>query len=385
MKKVGIITVHRLPNWGSVMQGYALQKVIEKLGYNCECVDYIYPNEWHISKGCWSPQHISLKNKIARFLGFRPPLLSSLVDEFIKNEMNVSRCYRSYDEIHKNPPCYDIYVSGSDQIWNWKTMYMDTTYLLDFAPKKSRIISYSSSFSVNTIPAEYRSIYINCLKRYDAISVRENGGNVLVSDLLNTNAKVVLDPTLLLNKEDWKQLEIKANWKSRLPEKYILCYTLGYTYNPIPAMCKLLHSLQSKYNCPVIFIGRKLSDYDGDVFRFERNQGIGVYEFLWLVSHATVFATSSFHGTAFSVNLGTPFLSLVEKKEQSDDRISSFLKDMGLIDHLVTVKTEFEHLKHDETYDVVSSQKKLQKLRLQSLEWLQNALNGSCEEQKSLC
>lgn len=97
-------------------------------------------------------------------------------------------------------------------------MYMDTTYLLDFAPKKSRIISYSSSFSVNTIPAEYRSIYINCLKRYDAISVRENGGNVLVSDLLNTNAKVVLDPTLLLNKEDWKQLEIKANWKSRLPE-----------------------------------------------------------------------------------------------------------------------------------------------------------------------
>lgn len=101
MKKVGIITVHRLPNWGSVMQGYALQKVIEKLGYNCECIDYIYPNEWHISKGCWSPQHISLKNKIARFLGFRPPLLSSLVDEFIKNEMNVSRCYRSYDEIHK--------------------------------------------------------------------------------------------------------------------------------------------------------------------------------------------------------------------------------------------------------------------------------------------
>lgn len=79
-------------------------------------------------------------------------------------------------------------------------------------------------------------------------------------------------------------------------------------------MCKLLHSLQSKYNCPVIFIGRELPDYDGDVFRFERNQGIGVYEFLWLVSHATVFATSSFHGTAFSVNLGTPFLSLVEKK-----------------------------------------------------------------------
>ena len=374
MKSVGIITVHRLPNWGSVMQGYALQKVIEKLGYNCECVDYIYPNEWHISKGCWSPQHISLKNKIARFLGFRPPLLSSLVDEFIKNEMNVSRCYRSYDEIHKNPPCYDIYVSGSDQIWNWKTMYLDTTYLLDFVPANRRKISYSSSFSVDAIPEEYRNVYFEYLSRYQAISVREEGGSRLIEELLGKPAKVVLDPTLLLTKEEWGRLASKAKWKKKMPHRYILCYTLGYTYNPIPAMCNLLHNLQSKYNCPIIFIGRELTDFNGDVFHFHRSQGIGIYEFLWLVSHASVFATSSFHGTAFSVNLGTPFLSLVEKKEQADDRIPSFLIKVGLEDHLVTVSTDFDNLQVDGTYDVSEVQERLEIMRADSLNWLKEAL-----------
>lgn len=68
MKSVGIITVHRLPNWGSAMQGYALQHVIANLGYNCECIDYIYPNEWHIKRGSWIPGKVTLKSRILRFL-----------------------------------------------------------------------------------------------------------------------------------------------------------------------------------------------------------------------------------------------------------------------------------------------------------------------------
>ena len=376
MKKVGIITVHRLPNWGSVMQGYALQKIIDKMGYDSECIDYIYPNGWHISRGCWSPQHISLKNKLLCFLGLRPPMLSSLVDKFILNEMKTSQCYKSYEAIHDNPPCYDIYMSGSDQIWNWKTMYADTTYMLDFVPENYRKISYSSSFSVDFIPKEYQDIYIKYLSRYHAISVREEGGRKIINDLLGKPASVVLDPTLLLTKRDWTNLALKAEWKKDVPSKYILCYTLGYTYNPNEAMASLLTSLQRMYNCPVIFLGRVLPEFKGDVFHFCKNQGIGVSEFIWLVNNASVFATSSFHGTAFSVNLGTPFLSLVEKVHQADDRIPSFLEKVGLADHLVTLSTEFERLKSDGTYDVADVQRKLQAMRIKSLEWLKNAIEG---------
>lgn len=376
MKKIGIITVHRLPNWGSVMQGYALQKTIDQMGYDSECIDYIYPNRWHISRGCWSPQHISLKNKILCFLRLRPPMLSKLVNKFIISEMKTSQCYKDYQAIHDKPPYYDIYISGSDQIWNWKTMYGDTTYLLDFVPNYCRKISYSSSFSVDYIPKEYQDIYIKYLSRYQAISVREVGGSKIINELLGKPATVVLDPTLLLTKQDWANLALKAKWKKNMPTKYILCYTLGYTYNPNKAMASLLSSLQRKYKCPVIFIGRTLHEFEGNVFHFCKNQGIGVYEFIWLVKNASVFATSSFHGTAFSVNLGTPFLSLVEKVHQADDRIPSFLGKVGLADHLVTLATDFECLKSDGTYDVTEVQRKLQAMRIKSLEWLKNALEG---------
>lgn len=374
MESVGIITVHKLPNWGSVMQGFALQKIICQLGYDCECIDYLYPNEWHISRGCWKPLNISIKSKIARLLGMKPPLLSSLVDSFIAKEMNVSQSFDSYEAIHKNPPKYDIYVSGSDQIWNWKTMYGDTTYLLDFAPDNCKKIAYSSSFSVDEIPIKYCNIYKKYLSRYNSISVRENGGNKIIKKLLGKPAKVVLDPTLLLQKSEWDKLAEKAKWKKRMPSKYILCYTLGYTYNPNKAMAALLHSMQEKYNCPVVFVGRVVSEFDGKIFNYRRNQGIGVYEFIWLVKHATVFVTSSFHGTAFSVNLGTPFLSLVEKKEQADDRIPSFLIKVGLEDHLVTVSTDFDNLQVDGTYDVSEVQERLEIMRADSLNWLKEAL-----------
>lgn len=67
MKSVGIITVFRMPNWGSAMQGYALQHIVRELKYDCECIDYIYPNEWHIKRGSWIPSKDGLKNKILRF------------------------------------------------------------------------------------------------------------------------------------------------------------------------------------------------------------------------------------------------------------------------------------------------------------------------------
>lgn len=374
MEKVGIITVHRLPNWGSAMQGYALQRVVMELGYDCECIDYIYPNEWHIKRGSWIPSKDGLKNKILRFLGLRPPRLDSLIDDFIKKEVKTSQRYSTYGELHTNPPIYDIYISGSDQIWNWKTMCADPSYMLDFAPSNKKLIAYSTSFSVDSIPKEYENLYRKNLSRYAAISVREKNGTSLIKQLLGKDVPVVLDPTLLLDKTAWSKLTNKANWKKTLPSKFILCYLLDYTYNPRPAMASLLTNLQKEHNYPVVILGRDLNEFTGNVWNMKRSQGIGVYEFLWLIKNATIVITSSFHGTAFSVNMGTPFISMVEKREQSDDRIISFLKSVSLENHVVTVNDDFINLFEMANFDYIATTKILNEKRQDSLCFLKNAL-----------
>ena len=374
MKKVGIITVHRLPNWGSAMQGYALQHIVRDLGYDSECIDYIYPNGWHIKRGSWVPSKSTLKNRILRFFGLLPPRLDRLIDRFIKNEVKTSRRYSSYEELHANPPLYDIYISGSDQIWNWRTMCADPSYMLDFAPADKTLIAYSSSFSVDSIPKEYESLYRKNLSRYAAISVREKNGASLVRQLLGKEVPVVLDPTLLLDRSVWNKLADKAEWNKRMPSRYILCYLLDYTYNPRPAMASLLTSLQKEHNYPVVILGRGLKEFTGKVWRMGKSQGIGVYEFLWLVKNAAIFITSSFHGTAFSVNMGTPFISMVEKRDQSDDRIMSFLKSVKLENHVVTVNDVFDNLFEKAEFDYLAATLILDEKRQMSLSFLKNAL-----------
>lgn len=376
MKSVGIITVFRMPNWGSAMQGYALQHIVRELKYDCECIDYIYPNEWHIKRGSWIPGRDRLKNKILKLLGLKPPRLNSLIDDFIKKEVKTSQRYSTYEELHANPPLYDIYISGSDQIWNWKTMCADPSYMLDFAPTDKTLISYSTSFSVDSIPREYEYLYRKNLSRYAAISVREKNGSLLIKQLLGKDAPVVLDPTLLLDKTVWSKLANKAKWKKTLPSKYILCYLLDYTYNPRPAMASLLTTLQKEHNYPVVILGRDLKEFTGNVWHMKRSQGIGVYEFLWLVKNATIFITSSFHGTAFAVNMGTPFISMVEKLNQSDDRITSFLKSVSLEDHIVMVYDVFDNLFERAKFDYIATTKILNEKRRVSLCFLKKALSN---------
>lgn len=375
MKSVGIITVHRLSNWGSAMQGYALQHVIKKMGYNCECIDYIYPNDWHIKRGSWIPGKINLKSRILGLLGLRPPRLKELIDHFIGNEVQTSRRYSSFEELHSNPPIYDIYVSGSDQIWNWKTMCADPSYMLDFAPNSKKRIAYSSSFSVNNIPMKYEELYKENLSKYSAISVREKNGSTLIKKLLGIKVPVVLDPTLLLSKTEWEVLANKARWKKRMPSKFILCYLLDYTYNPRPAMASLLSNLQKEHNYPVVLLGRDLNEFDGNVWHMKSSQGIGVYEFLWLVKNAALFVTSSFHGTAFAVNMGTPFISMIEKQGQADDRIESFLKSLMLEEHIVTIADNYSNLFAKALFNPQTTTEILNKKRQVSLSFLKNALD----------
>lgn len=382
MKTVGIITTFRQPNFGSVLQAFALQYVIEGMGYNVKVIDYKYPNEYHWNAGV---RHGRKKVTIRNYLGdvkrkallllhLRKLTKMEMLDLFIHEEMKCTSFYSSRKAIQKHPPVFDIYVSGSDQIWNPNTMFGDMSYMFDFAPKNSRKIAYSSSFSCNYIPEMYLENYKKNLSQFKAIGVRESNGLALVQQITGrTDAKLVLDPTLLLNKEQWQVYARKSEILS-MPSKFILFYMLAYTYSPEEKMRELLTFVQQKYQLPIVSLSPKPEGFSGEFIRLEDSFSLGNYEFLLLFERAEMVITSSFHGTAYALNFGKPLLALEDGKSRSDDRISSLLEAVGLKSQLLYTTTK---LTDDLSpyYDVEKEQQYLESLRLESLDFLAKSLN----------
>lgn len=382
MKTLGILTTFRQPNFGSVLQAYALQCVVERLGYDTKIIDYKYPNEYHWKQGHrWGNPHLSLrwrlgiiKRRILVALGLKRKNKMEMMNEFISEYFHCTNYISSRDKLKNNPPLFDIYMSGSDQIWNPNTMYGDMSYMFDFAPKTAKRVAYSSSFSCDSIPSKYRDDYVKWLSLFSSIGVRESNGVKIAKDLVpSKRVSLVLDPTLLLNKEDWHRLALKSK-KVELPQKYILFYMLAYTYSPEKKMGEILQFVYEKYNMPVVSLSPRPSAFKGDFIRIEDDFEIGNHEFIMLFEKAEMVVTSSFHGTAFSLNLGKPLLALENGKSHSDDRISSLLCEVGLKSQLVTTDM---NLNDDLTpyYNVEKEQKNLQILRDKSVTFIKGSLN----------
>ncbi len=382
MKSVGIITTFRQPNFGSVLQAFALQHVIERLGYAVKVIDYKYPNEYHWNAGVKHGRRKTtirnrlgdIKRKALLLLHLRKPTKMEKLNMFIHDEMKCTPFYSSRKAIQKHPPLFDIYVSGSDQIWNPNTMRGDMSYMFDFAPADSKRIAYSSSFSCDNVPEKYLPEYRKNLSKFNVIGVRESNGLDLVKKITGRNdAKLVLDPTLLLTKEQWHNYVSKSSALS-LPSKFILFYMLAYTYSPEEKMCELLTLVQRKYQLPIVALSKKPKGFQGEYIFLEDNQAIGNYEFLKLFEETEMVVTSSFHGTAFSLIFGKPLLSLEDGKSRSDDRISSLLNAVGLSSQLIFTDTQLSDSVNP-YYDVSREQSYLEKLRANSLAFLCQSLN----------
>lgn len=381
MYTVGIITTFRQPNFGSVLQAFALQYIIKKMGYDVKVIDYKYPNEYHwdagLRLGC---RKITLRNrlgnikrKIQLYLGLRKPTKMEMLNKYIKEEMQCTIFYPSKKSILKNPPIFDIYVSGSDQIWNPNTMFGDMTYMFDFAPLNRKKIAYSSSFSCDRIPQKYLMGYKTYLKHFEAIGVREKNGVKLLRETFGRNdSKLVLDPTLLLTKEEW-HIYAQKTQKLSLPPKFILFYMLAYTYSPEEKMKDLLSFVQKKYNMPIVSLSKKPQGFLGDFIQIEDSCAVGNYEFLHLFEKAEIVVTSSFHGTAYALNFGKPLLALENGKSKSDDRISSLLNSVDLSTQLIFTDTELSDV-ITPYYNVEDEQRKIDVLRNESLSFLNSSL-----------
>jgi hypothetical protein len=238
-------------------------------------------------------------------------------ERFYDEYMHMGRRYNSDEELFANPPEYDVYVTGSDQVWNPR--YIREKFYLGFV-EHGRKISYAASLGVSKIPDENKNLMSEYLNGMDGISVREIPAIRMLEELTDKKIKVNCDPVFLIDKLRWQSIE---KMPDKPTEDYILCYMI---YKP-KWFNEWLRSVKRKTGKKIVFVG--LTGYrpvinDGFV------RSAGPREFLWLIDHSSGVVTSSFHGTAFSILFGKPFVTIPDPPRP--DRIKNLLQLFGLED-----------------------------------------------------
>lgn len=370
MKRIGIITFQKCGNFGADLQAYALCHKLRKLGYDAENIDYLH---------CTHPRHINnrasrpvLPMSIKNILKARLFPLIKLIREgrshkqrglcfekWFHDNVITSKEYRDAASLYLNPPKYDVYMVGSDQVWNPRLYSNIKPYFLDFAPKGARCVSYASSFGVGELSgiAFYR--YKQWLRRFSHIGLREKSGADIVNAMaLDAEVAHVLDPTLLLNYEDWAAVSVEPIEKP--VGKYLLLYDLIASPETVAFAGRWAH--QNGWN--VIRIG------DG---------AYGPGEFLWLFANAEAVVTNSFHGTVFSIINHRPFYTIIPRGMSNAGRIESLVSKLALSGRMIHASS-CDKQSLSGVVDWVEIDSRLNALRKESIDFLERAISGEAHK-----
>lgn len=335
MKKVSIITILDNTNFGTYLQALALAKQVEQAGCEVEIVDYIRP--------CASVKYrlAAIKNplkKLYNALYGMPQWLRlrqkdhKFLSKFIRL---TTRTYHSYQELKQLPPLADIYITGSDQVWN--SIYnrgIDKSFYLDFAPHNARRVAYGASIGMPEIPSDEVKETAHLLHKYDAITVREADAKRILAEIGIENTAIVLDPTLLLNADEWES--IAKQYPEIETEPFILVYSVE-TAKENSLMGKYASEISKRYGWKIYEVSyspyRKRLQF-ADKHFMQATPDI----FLQLMLKANFVIVSSFHGTAFAINFNKQFLTIAPNRFNS--RVNNILRLCHLENRLVS-STDF--------------------------------------------
>lgn len=363
--KIGIITRHAIANYGSVLQSYATEKVLEKLGYNSEIIDYIREEEKseNLAKTFAKNSKFWNKNFLTRFMYkiIQTPNIKKQEKEFkINRQKYLKMSKKQFENFESDIPEYDIYCTGSDQVWGQiANSDYDENYFLEFVPQGKKCISYAASFGKANISDELKQKLPKLLKKYSSILVRENSA-VNILKKCNIESELVLDPTLLLDKNDWEEL---YNEEYKKDEEYILVYQLHHNRD----FDKYLKKLKNRIKIKIYRISPS--------FYFKFLPGNCVYlpsleEFITLFHDAKYVITDSFHGTVFSIIFNKEMLDILPKK--TGTRIENILKLFDINNRILTNYNNFDVIY--EKINFLDINNKLKDERNKSINLLRKAL-----------
>ena len=336
MKKIGIVTMVDGNNYGNKLQNYALQETLKKL--NCEVTTLKNINLLNTKKFFFL--------RLLKFYTLRKKDDNSIrnqkFDEFNKNINFSQNIINPYSNISKN---YDYFVAGSDQIWKPTYGRMRDVDFLSFANDEQKI-SYAASFGISELSEKEQKYAKKMLKKFKNISVREEAGKNIVKKLTGRDdIEVLIDPTMFLSKNEWE----KVSKPIELPKKeYILLYYLGDTSDE---RYEIIKKFADKNNYEIINLLDKQNKY----------YYTGPSEFLYLIAHASLVLTDSFHCCVFSILFNKPFLVYKREGNKVDmySRIDTLLKTFQLECRIYNNDINLRHLNIDytKTYEILEKEK----------------------------
>lgn len=324
IKKIGIVTWFESENMGTNLQAYALYKKLENLGYDASLITYFNYESWGI--------FTRVKNLLEKL---------GVLDYFrmhFGKAVSRKRKIRIYKFFHKNVKIkktytrkqylrllgqFDIFISGSDQIWN--PNHLDTFYLLDFAANKKRI-AYASSIGVRAFPENLKNVYFKYLQSYSQIGLRETVGVNIVNELLGEKKAIkVVDPTFLLSAQEWIKLANLS--KLEYKDDFLFCYLIGNRKE----YEEYLKNVYLQSGCSKIIV---FCSMENSRTRFKNIPNIiylkdsGIEDFVYLISQAKTICTDSFHATAICINLQKDFIEFLRFNDKDGKSQNSRITDI---------------------------------------------------------
>ncbi len=379
MKDIAILTkYYKNYNYGGVLQGYALKRTLEEKGYETDIISYdvgknknpIYKSVVEQSKqyGIKSAINKIIEKVIGKFKFFIKDILNDRITRF-EDFMQYDTEEYCDDNISKLNDNYKAFISGSDQVWNPNAVRL--LYLQSFANDEKNKISYAASIGRNKLNKNEADVLVSYLKRFNSLSVREKTAKSLLQEYLNEDIEVVLDPTLLLEKEEWDDITTEFNHGKP--------YALFYFFSNSKKIRKQAIKFCNEKNIDLIMI-----PYANQQFNFSDSKGpgirlnsIGPREFVSAIKNADYVFTDSFHGVVFSIIYEKQFLVFERNKKEHvsmNSRIYDILDNFDLANRLL-MSDKFNEIYslNRIDYNIVNMKKQEQKRK--SFEFLDRALN----------
>ena len=339
--KIGVLTLPLHNNFGGILQAYALLKTLNDLGHDAVLID----KSKYVSLGPWYKKYsIYLKRAVQKYLMQKDTIIRADVEQnritkvisrntdlFINR--NIKRIFtRDFSNIAEKD--FDAIIVGSDQIWRPQYFFskIENAYLEFAKDWDIKRIAYAASFG--TGEWEYtKEQTANCatlLKKFNAVSVRESSATVLCKEKLGTVALHILDPTMLLEKEDYiKLFEEKKNSKS---DGNLFCYILDES----SGMHDIIKNISREKGLTPFHVNSKYEDSDAPL---EERIQQPVEKWLRAFYDAEFVITDSFHACVFSIIFNKPFI-VYGNRERGMARFESLLKIFGLEDRMTSNKEE---------------------------------------------
>lgn len=322
MSEVGLLTIHQSVNCGASLQAGALYRAIEELGHSPCIIDFRPKQFMSFMDESNRNERMTPRGLLkTMLLGKRIERTRSSFEKYGKSWYpRWTRRYNDYEDLVADPPVFERYICGSDQIWNPQHVRYDDAWMFGFAPRSTntRIASYAASIGSDSLTERDMDWLRSGLPKFDAIGVREDTSVELLSQLGYDSFQCV-DPVFLADPSIWREQEELPDLN--LPDRYIFYYPV----DPSPIEEALLYEIKRRHNLKCVAISDKLiPPKHADITVSGYSPGL----FLYLLHHAEMVFTNSFHGLAFSMIYRKPLISF--KNPTKNSRLESLLRLAGL-------------------------------------------------------